>query len=415
MVEHQKYFPVQRADGQLINKFLITVDTQPSPQIEQGNVRVLSARLSDGQFLYQQDLAHSFESFLDKLKHITFLRGAGSLYEKAQRLVKHVEVIHGLYPQAPLEKCKRAALLAKADLSTGMVFEFPDLQGVIGRYYANAHGEAPEVAKAITEHWMPTGEKAPLPDSAVGTIVALADKIDTLIACFATGQIPRSSSDPHGLRRQALGIIRILLQHKIRLDLPSLIERCTKAYSDEVIQDRAAVAAEVAAFISNRVRNAFLHYGLEKDETQAALAGGWTDICDAYLKVQALHEFRASHAFGAMMEVYKRARGQIADIEPQELRPAVLSESAEKELYQAVSKMDAPFHEACQRGEYKQAYDLLAHLQAPLAKLFDEVKILADDPGIRANRIALLQKVFALFSKLVDFEQIQAAPALTPA
>jgi glycyl-tRNA synthetase len=407
MVEHQKYFPAERSDGSLAPYFFITADNTPTDQIRQGNAKVLSARLSDGRFLYEQDLSVPLDSFLEKLKHVTFIRGLGTVYEKAQRLVKHVEVIHSLYPQAPLESCKRAALLCKADLASQMVYEFPELQGVMGRYYASAHGESKDVAFAIQEHWKPLGEGAPLPEGAVCTIVALADKIDTLIACFASGQKPKSSSDPHGLRRQVLGIIRMLLQHKIRLDLPILFARCAKNFPGTTDSKRDEVVAEIIAFITNRIRTVFQSYDLEKDETEAALSGGWKDICDAYLKVQALHSFRQKAAFSAMMEVYKRAKGQIADAPQQQVNPAQLRESSEKALHKGLLDIHSAFDKSLAAGQYIEAYELVAKLQEPLNQLFEQVKILDDDLSVRNNRIGLLQEVFALFHQLVDFDKLQ--------
>lgn len=410
MVEHQKYFPVLNPDGTLQNTFIITANTNPTDQIRAGNQKVLSARLTDGVFLYEQDLKIPLEQFNEKLKSVMFQKELGTVFEKVSRLVAHVEILQRHLNIGDLKKAKRAALLSKADLASGMVYEFPELQGTIGKYYALASKEDPEVAQAIDEHWMPRGENAPLPTTPSGILVSLADKFDNLIGCYCTNLKPTSSSDPYALRRQALGIIKMLIQGKHRLPLKQVFQECISHFPKELQKDSAQLIDEMIAFISNRIKTVFQEYGFSKDEIEASVSTGLTDIYDAFCKVKALHEFRKSNdRFPKLFEVYKRAKGQIYQAKQQSyaFSQALLKEQAEHHLDQTLGQIKGPFEQAIDAFHYDQAYALIAEMQPPLATLFDEVKILADEESLRNNRVALLQRVFALFSPLVDFSKIQ--------
>lgn len=412
MVEHQKYFPVANAEGSLKNYFIITANNTPSDQIRAGNQKVLSARLSDGVFLYQQDLKVPLSEFNEKLKHVTFQKELGTVYDKVMRLVSHVEVLHRYFhfDKGVLQKAERAALLCKADLASGMVYEFPELQGIMGRYYALAAGEDAEVAQAIEEHWMPRGENAPLPITSAGLLVSLAEKFDNLIGCFSAGLIPTSSSDPYALRRQALGITKMLVQGKHRLPLREVLEACISHFPAAMQKRSEQVVNDILAFLSTRVKTVFLDYGFTKDEVEASAALGFEDITDAFHKTQALHEFRkGGNQFALLHEVYKRAKGQIKQMDRHgaAFSSALLCEQAELSLDSALTTIQPRLEQAMSNAQYAKAYSLIAQMQQPLAVLFDEVKILADDERLRNNRIALLQRVFALFASLVDFSKIQ--------
>lgn len=410
MVVHQKYFPVAGKDGQLMNLFVITSNTNPTDQIREGNQRVLSARLSDGVFLYEQGLKQPLEKYNEKLKTVVFQKELGSVYDKVKRITAHAENLQKSLKIGDLAKVKRAAELSKADLATEMVYEFPELQGTIGRYYATASGEAPEVALAIDEQWMPRGENAPLPESSEGIILSLADKIDNLVGCYCAGLKPTSSSDPYALRRQTLGIIKMLIKGKYNLPLMQIIDQSFDQFPKELLKDKATLLQEIEAFITNRVKTVFLDYGVSKDEIEAALSGGFTDIYDAYCKVQSLHQFRQSNVkFPLLFEVYKRAKGQLnqAGHNGHAFSESLLKEKAEIELSQVLKNNQAPFEQALRSQDYDKAYELIAEIQPSLAKLFDEVKILCDEKDLRENRVALLHKVFGLFSKLLDFSKIQ--------
>ncbi|NGX42113.1 MAG: Glycine--tRNA ligase alpha subunit [Chlamydiae bacterium] len=408
MVEHQKYFPVANADNTLMNHFIITADTTPTDMIRQGNQKVLSSRLSDGVFLYEKGLKVKLDDFNEKLKHVTYLSGLGSLHDKMLRLTGHIETLQKILNISSPSKAIRAAELSKADLVSEMVFEFPDLQGVIGRYYATAHGENSEVAQAIEEQWMPRREKAPLPSTPTGTLLSLADKIDNLLSCFSAGLRPTSSSDPYALRRQALGIIKMLIHGKHRLPFRETLDQCCNNFATELLKDKEETIQEIDKFFINRIKTVFQDYGFRKDEIEASVAFGFIDIYDTFCRVKALHEFRKSgDQFPKLYEVYKRAKGQLNNQQAYTFNPKLLQEKGEKDLDTALNTTQEKFNKALNLQSYDQAYQLIAEIQPFLAKLFDEVRILADDQKLRENRIALLQRVFALFAQLLDFSKIR--------
>ncbi|ADI38634.1 glycyl-tRNA synthetase [Waddlia chondrophila 2032/99] len=408
MVEHQKYFPVADENGKLKPQFVITCNTLPTENMIRGNQKVLSARLSDGVFLYEKDLGVPFESFNEKLKAVTYLSGLGSIYEKVLRLEGHVEVLQEHLQISSLKNVHRAARLCKCDLVSDMVFEFPELQGTIGRYYALAHGEKPEVAQAIEEHWMPKGENAPLPTSETGSVLCLAEKIDNLLSCFSAGLKPTSSKDPYALRRQVLSIIRLVIAKKFRLPLKNILDKCTRNFDPMHLSSKDQVIKEVMDFFTNRIKSIFQEYGFTKDEVEASIACGFDDIYDTFCRVQALHEFRASsEEFPKLYEVYKRAKGQLANHSAVAFDKGLLLKDAEKELDKTLDSTKEKFEEALSHQHYAQAYQLIAQMQPSLARLFNEVRILDEDEKIKENRIALLQRVFSLFEQLLDFSKIQ--------
>lgn len=391
MVEHQKYFPLETKEGKLKNRFVITANNTPSDEIRRGNQKVISARLKDGVFLFEQDLKTPLDQFNSKLKNVIFQKELGSVFDKVMRIEKvALELQKDLHLSTP-EKVKKAALYSKADLSSLMVYEFPELQGIMGRIYAEKAGFDSEVATAIEEHWMPKGETAPLPHSPTGIIVSLAEKFDNLNSCYRIGLIPTSSSDPYALRRQVLGIIRILIQNKIHLDLKKYVQ------SPEALQ-----------FITQRVKTVFLDYGFEKDEIEASLSKGIEDIYDTYLRVKALNEFRKTRSeFAQLSEVFKRARGQLDGQKTGSITPALFKEPAEKNLFEKLSKVKSEFKKSIAEKNYPHAYEEIAILQQPLNTLFSEVKILDDNQEIRNNRLSLLNEIFSLFGELIDFSKIR--------
>lgn len=408
MVEHQKYFPVADPQGNLKNLFVITANNTPSDLIRKGNQKVLSARLKDGAFLYAQDLKIPFDEFNEKLKHVTYLKGLGTLFDKKERLKRHLEILKPFFTSTNEQHLLKAAELSKMDLASSMVYEFPELQGTMGKYYALAKGEDPEVAQAIEEQWMPRGENAPLPASHTGTLLSLADKLDNLLACFGSNLKPSSSSDPYALRRQVLGIIKMLIQGRIRIPLDQVLKGCYQNFPYGKLESMDSTLSDLKTFIGNRVRSVFLEYGVSKDEIEASLSSGISDLYDTYCRIRALHEFRNKDPkFALLFEVYKRAKGQLNGERRAIFKETLLKESAEKNLNSALCRVEGDFERALNTHNYETAYHKIAELQAPLALLFDEVKILDDNLELRANRLALLHKVFELFGKLLDFSKLQ--------
>jgi len=416
MVEHQKYLPLIDATGALMPLFLIVCNNKPTALIRAGNQKAVTPRLADGLFLYEEDLKTPLADFAKKLRTITFQKDLGSVAEKGRRLMANVEILHRFLPIAELPTAKRAAFLAKADLASELVGEFPDLQGIIGKIYALKSGEEAAVAEAIDEHWMPRGEKAPLPHTPCGILVSLAEKIDNLLSCFLLGMIPSSSSDPYALRRQAIAIIKILISKHYHLPLqqvlkeaagrflenPELTEEKRKAFTAR--QEEAI--CEINAFIENRMRFAFIEEGFEKDEIEAVLAKRVDDIFETYHLLRALHTFRKEEkGFGALLEVYTRAKKILVNqLLSAPLDPHFLQESTEKVLAKKIESVESALSS---KHTYQEAFSQLVELREPLDAFFSAVKVLDDHPPLRANRLALLKKVQDLCETVVDFSKIQ--------
>jgi glycyl-tRNA synthetase len=410
MVEHQKYFPIADSKGHLKNAFIITADNKPSELIRQGNQKVLSARFTDGTFLYKQDLETPLEQFNEKLRLMTYQKELGTMFDKVQRLIFIAKTWNKHLSLADQKKLDRAALLCKADLASALVGEFPELQGTIGKYYARAQKEDKEVAEAIEEHWMPRAEHAPLPKTGAGTILSLADKMDNLLSCYSIGLKPSSSSDPYALRRQSIGLLKILIEDKESVDLKQILEEACQCFPklQENKSLQISLIQEILTFITARAKSVFEDYGFKKDEIEASLHGLCHNPYDQFCKTQALHAFRSSGTeFAKLFEVYKRAKGQLEKPTPIAFQSALATEPAEKELVRALDTLQKHWKETLHEQRYLDAFKMIAKLQSPLAKLFDTVKILADDPKQRDNRIALLQKVFSPFQELLDFSKIQ--------
>lgn len=417
MVEHQKYFPLADPDGALRNLFVITADTHPTDAVRAGNQKVLSARLFDGAFLYGQDCKSTFDEWNERLKNIVYQQTLGSVYDKVARLTRHA---HALYPfvekQLPVDwdLLERAAHLCKADLASAMVGEFPELQGTMGRLYATYHKENTLVAEAIEEHWMPRGEKDALPASAAGVILSIADRLDTIVGCFLIGMLPTSSSDPHGLRRQMLGIVRMVLQRKLSIPLDELLSRIYDHFERDPAKKEEVLDA-VYAFMVQRIKTVFLEYAFRKDEIEASLIRRVVDLYDTFCRVEALHAFRLEDPhFQPLVEVYRRAKGQIQEFQQhekgekaREIAPHLLHEDAEQQLYRALIRCEHVLGPLLEERLYRAGYVEIAKLQEPLSHFFDSVKVLTDSKELRMNRIALLQQVLGLFDRMLDLEKIQ--------
>ncbi len=409
MIEHQKYFPVADKDGTLINEFIITANMSPTDSIRRGNKKVISARLADGVFLFEQDAKMPLVAYNKKLEGIVFYKGLGTVMDKVERLRCEAQVIATYFPQANTEWVQEAALLSKADLATEMVGEFPELQGQMGRIYAQYEKKPEEVAMALDEQWMPRGENGALPVTTTGTILSLADKLDNLLGFFAIDAKPTSSSDPYGLRRQGLAIVRILINAKVHLPLPEVLSLCCNAFPEAIRKDTALLIDAIIDFLKIRAKTVLHEAHFPKGEIDAVMMSLTSFDCyDLYLRLSALHHFRKEYAtFTQLIEVHKRCQGQTTGMPQFVTHPELLTEKAEKELFQAILERKPAFSTACLQHDYTQAFSLLAELQPYIATLFDTVKILADDQKIQHNRIALLQEVLALFAALADFQKIQ--------
>ncbi len=408
MTQHQRYFPLADSKGKLHNSFVITADNTPSNLIRKGNQKVLSARLSDGVFLYQQDVKQPLESFNEKLKMMTFQKELGSMFDKVLRMTKIASALNDVLSLADDKKLLRATLLCKADLTSSLVAEFPELQGTIGKYYALAQKEKEEVAQAIEEHWMPTSESSPLPKTGCGLILSLADKVDNLLGYFSVGLKPSSSSDPYALRRQTFGLLKMLLQEEKSLHLAKLLEQCAQAAYPHVKQ-REPLIEEILQFLTSRAKSLFEDLGHKKEEIDACLQGLCIDPYDQYCKIQALSTMRneQKQAFANLAQVHKRAKGILESPVSALFNPSLAILPEEKKLFSELEKIESSVSSSIKERDYLHAFKHLSHLHTPLGAFFDHVKILDDNPTIRENRVALVQQVFACCEKLLDFSKIQ--------
>lgn len=446
MVEHQKYFPLASQAENLIPYFIIVCNNKPTDLIRAGNQKALSPRLSDGMFLYEEDLKVPLEGFNEKLKTVTFQKEVGSVWEKVKRVTAIGERLHNFLSICDITLLHRAAFLCKADLASDLVGEFPELQGIAGKLYALKQGEKPEVAIAIEEHWMPRGEKAPLPQTPCGVLLSIAEKIDNFTCCFALDLKPTSSSDPYALRRQGIGILKMLIEGKHHLPLHKILRDSLAIFlktpdlnrklSKEIQEKQEIIIEDLLHYFLNRFRTILLEYGFEKDEIEAVLGQGLYDAYDIYRKLEALHTFRKSHHadFIAVLEIFNRSKkilmnqnpnlapswmfhqigkSSYADRRYPAINPSLFQDPTEVHLHQAILEIQKAFHsDLIDRRETKgrhwnEAFSLLKQLQAPLNQLFDKVKIIDDNSAIRNNRLALLQEIWDLCEELIDFSKIQ--------
>ncbi len=406
LVTHQKYFPLESPDGKILEHFVVCLDTKENATIKKGHEKAVSPRLSDGLFLFHQDLKCGLNHFADKLANITFQKKHGSLKDKADRLLKHAQDIHHQL-RLPLDaqEIPIAAKYLKADLASHVVFEFPELQGIIGKVYAEHERKPYDVAAAIEEHWLPRFEEDDLPTNAMGIIFSLSDKIDNLLACFLASHIPTSSSDPFALRRQALGVIRILIENKLHLPLKNVFKQSLQTFEIDPQED---VIEPIGHFLISRIKTVLTKYNLSPDEITAVLASNHNelDIYDLFLRAKSLHEFKDHELFNPLLEVYKRAKGQLNVEILSPIDPTLFEQDEEKNLYEYFCELKPQFEDCLQNRLYLESFHLLATLHPLLEKLFENVKILVDDSKLRMSRLSLLSEILNLFNLLFDFSQV---------
>ena len=394
MREHQRYFPVLNEDGSLMNKF-ITVRNGGSEHLEvvaHGNERVLRARLSDAEFFFNEDRKQTLEARLEKLKTVSFQEGLGNMYDKSQRLVKAANMIaFGLNAKVDRDKLERAALLAKTDLVTGMVVEFTELQGVMGREYAKLDGEAPEVATGIFEHYLPRFAGDALPSGHIGRIVGIADKLDNIVATFSRGLAPTGSQDPYALRRQALGIINIMIDADYHVSMLKLLGGML--YQLDVPSEKAAqLVPQIMDFIKQRLKNMMIDQGIRYDVVDAVLAEERNDdIADLFARAQALNAFVVKEEAADLIQAATRVANLCKKIEEETaINTCLFANPAEGELHQALLSLNEEMLTATIKYDYAAVLAIAVKLVAPINKFFDNVMVMDEDVKVKNNRLALL-------------------------
>lgn len=414
MKGHQRYFPVYNADGDLEAGFVTLANRRPAQDmlVRQGNERVLRARLNDAEFFWNEDSLRRLEDLVPRLADVVFLGGLGDNLRRTDRLCelsgRIAEMVAGVHPG----HVQRAAYLCKADLLTGLVGEFPDLQGVVGREIALANGEPAIVAEAIAEHYLPAGADTVVPETAEGAVLALADKIDVIVGCFALGLLPTGSQDPYALRRNALGILLIIERKGLELHLGRLIDASREVlFADGAACDDEAVK-KVREFFRDRLYNAALERGYRHDFVRAVLASGYDDVNDFWGRLAALAECAEENWWGSLVELVDRTYRIQRDIEVlREIRNDLLGEPAEIALAGAFNDARDKIETLCARGRYVEAADAYTTAFATLVHdFFEEVFVNVEDDDMRMNRKSLLGHVYRLFAdRFADLYFIETA------
>lgn len=420
MRTHQKYFALSDADGGLAPRFITIANRHTDDDgatIRDGNERVLRARLSDAKFFWDTDRQTSLRARAAELEKITFHAALGSMSQKVDRMQALAVALAKAVPDADPDRVASAARLAKADLVTGMVGEFPELQGVMGRYYALADGESAQVADAIALHYAPLGPSDACPsatENPAAVAVALADKVDSLVGFFAIDEKPTGSRDPFALRRAALGIIRLILENGLRLSLAKTVGGALKLYRTTVKADRDAVVADLMGFFADRLKVSLREQGIRHDLIDAVFAlGSEDDLVRLLARVAALTDFLATEDGGNLLTAYRRA-ANIARIERKKDRvdsfgavdPNALTQAEEMALANALDGLASTVEPALASEDFAGAMRHLAGLRAPVDAFFEQVTVNADDAGLRRNRLALLEAIVTRMDRIAIFAKI---------
>lgn len=408
MLMHQRYFPLYDAAGKLTNKFIIVSNGNPecAATIIDGNERVVRARLDDAKFFYEEDLKHPLESYIEKLDKVVFQESLGTVRQKAERLEKLACALSAdaQLSAADAADAKRAARLCKADLVTNAVIEFTSVQGVMGSYYAAASGETPQVAQAIGQHYQPRFAGDALPDTTVGKLVALADKLDTICGLFSVGQGPTGSSDPFALRRSAIGIVN-MLETGLAISLAAAIDESLASFAAQgVAFDAAAVRAEVVDFFVTRTKVMLRDGGVNADTIDAVLAAGVEEPAVISQRAHALEDARANDAetFDNLATAYARANNLRKPELGEGVDDALLTEP-ERALAGAVATAEQAVASALASDDFAAALSQLAALRAPIDGFFADVMVMDEDAALRDNRLRLLNRFVAVFANVADF------------
>ncbi|MFQ5580109.1 MAG: glycine--tRNA ligase subunit beta [Nitrospiria bacterium] len=419
MKEHQGYFPVFSEEGKILPCFITIANIQAETmdKIRKGNERVLRARLLDAKFYFDQDRKLKLADRVEALSAVTFQEKLGTLYEKVERLVALSRSLAVALPglKSSPERVERAAWLCKADLLSGVVREFPSLQGVMGRIYAEQDGEDADSSKAIEEHYMPKFAGAPLPESTAGKILAMADKLDTIVGCFGVGLIPSGSQDQYALRRQGLGVIQIIVTdaNMRRFSLRDAVSSAIQQYEG---QDKFSVPDldfKVIAFFKRRLDSHLQSKGVRYDLRDALLSGEIDRPWEIILKAEALVAFSNHPHFGSLITVFKRAKRILPKGFEGRAREAGLNDPAEKNLYKAIGGVSENLVHHWATCNYDKVLEELATLYAPLNQFFEDVLVMEKDEAIRQNRLSLLYSVSRLFDEFGDFSKVVEGEAVS--
>lgn len=433
MREHQKYASVEDVEGRLLPKFVAVANTPVNDVAvsRRGYERVLAARLSDARFFFDEDLATPLADRVDELRRVTFQESLGSIHDKVERVSRLAKRLARSVSYEDSAKVERVALLCKADLTTGMVGEFPELQGVMGREYARHDGESEDVAVGVFEHYLPRGASDALPSGDLGAIVGVADRLDTITGIFAINRAPTGAQDPFGLRRACLGVLRVLQDRGYRVDLAALVDAAMTQHYESFKQrgigdaspsadtgkrrkksllEQEDATARVLEFIRGRIKSDWSHE-YPADLVEAVLSVGFGDVVDARHRAEALHELTQLPDYVPLAVAFARAshiiEKQAKDLGDGEPDAAAFVEPAERALHEAASAARNDVSQAIRTSDYTAALGTLAALRPAVDRFFDEVLVMAEDDAVRTNRLRLVRSVQRLFEPIADFSRIQ--------
>jgi glycyl-tRNA synthetase beta chain len=404
MKDNQKYFPVLDKTGQLLPRFIFVsnIVSRDPAQVISGNEKVIRPRLADAEFFFETDKKKTLASRLESLSSVLFQKQLGTLKEKSERIANVAEDI-ALQINADTKHAQRAGLLSKTDLMTEMVMEFPDVQGVMGMYYAQNDGEDDQVAIALNEQYLPRFAGDKLPTSLVACSVSLADKLDTLVGIFGIGQAPKGDKDPFALRRAAIGLLRIISDKNLNLDIVELAEMAKAQYGSKLSNDN--VVSDVVDFLFARFRATYQANGFSVELIQSVLDRRPTKPVDFEKRIQAVAKFQTLPEAAPIAAANKRISNILAKVKGEinsDVDNSLLTESAEIALAEILGSLEVKLSPLFSKGDYESALFELASLQAPVDAFFDNVMVMADDPAVKANRLAVLNRLRNLFLQVAD-------------
>ena len=415
MESHQKSFGIEDAQGQLLPHFLTVLNITPEDMdiVKRGWERVLRARLDDARFFWRADLRETFDHWLQKLDTVIFIGGLGSMGDKTRRLEALCQWLAEKCAPDLASDAARAGRLSKADLVSGLVGEFDTLQGIMGGIYAGRKGENATVAQAVAEQYLPAGPDSPLPGSMAGALLSLADKADTLAGCFGLGMIPTGAADPNGLRRCALGIIRIVLDFGLPLDMRQVFAKAQELYGDRQWKLPPAEALDkLMEFFAARLRNYFMSQGQDTLLVDAVLGAGSAQVKECGARLAALATFSREAGFAEAAQTFKRVanilrkQGQAEEI-PALWAADLLQEDAEKALAATLDQLLPKLDQMWTAQDHAGALACLSEVRPAVDAFFDGVMVMCDDAALRRNRLAMLQALGGRFARLADFAALQ--------
>ncbi len=403
---HQKYFPVADNNGDLTANFVAVNNTRvKSPDLtRQGHERVLRARLEDALFFFEKDCRKPLKQRLEKLNGVVFQAGLGTMLEKTKRLVGLAAFLAEHTAPEASNVAQRTARLAKADLVTDMVNEFPSLQGIMGMHYAIKDGEEEAVALGIMEHYLPVRAGAPLPTEMAGALVSLADRLDTIVGCFGIDRIPSGTADPFGLRRLALGLLHIIIDKNSTLSLQDCLQKAIELYGDRLTSE--STLENSREFIKNRFINDQTAHGVPLGAVEAVVSVDFDDVVDCRKRIKALVAISEQSAFPLLAGSFKRVNNIIKDHSRTTVVPELLAEPGEKNLFAALEEVKKEVGPLVAEKEYEQALHAILRMKEPVDTFFDDVMVMVEDEKIRENRLSLLARIAKLFLSVGDFSKM---------